>query len=439
MSAAAIIAIAIAAVVILAALAFVTLARRSDVRGAGALSAETRRRDAVARETRPVDEVVDHAPTRQEAERAGELARYGTARRHRPRDRDRPVVAARSRGHRRQPAAVLQPRHRHADGAGIGAFSAASHGRLPVADGHRRLRPARSTLGKLDDIKQGISDGQGFFYAPSARAWITAYPADALPKARAIYPAEHPVRHAAGRHRGPLPEVPAPRLPRAVSASPASGSSARATARSTTRSARRRPARRHVAWTASRSRSPATATCRSTPRIRHRAGPGDRHEHDRPGGRGPALHHRWRGALMGAMAAVIALATTSIAWIIFAIIARRLDRLLLPQQRLVAQGGRLGDRAGAQPQALLLRRGAGGEAPRARPAVRRAAAGRDRDRPAAVLGVRARSPGRRDGGHPEAPRRVGIATVRADRGRRLQLRRLPRRHEGRRRHRARTR
>ena len=42
MSAAAIIAIAVGVVVVLGAIAFVTLARRSDVRGAGALSSETR-------------------------------------------------------------------------------------------------------------------------------------------------------------------------------------------------------------------------------------------------------------------------------------------------------------------------------------------------------------------------------------------------------------
>src|SRR6476619_3218238 len=78
MSAPVIIAIAIVVVVVLAALAFITLARRSDVRGAGALSGETRRRDAAAREARPTDDVVEHAPTRQEAERAGTLARYGT-------------------------------------------------------------------------------------------------------------------------------------------------------------------------------------------------------------------------------------------------------------------------------------------------------------------------------------------------------------------------
>ena len=45
MSSAAIIAIAVGAVVLLAAVVLLTAARKSDVRGAGALSRETRRRD----------------------------------------------------------------------------------------------------------------------------------------------------------------------------------------------------------------------------------------------------------------------------------------------------------------------------------------------------------------------------------------------------------
>lgn len=45
MSSAAVIAIVIGAVVVLGAVAFLTVARRSDVRGAGALSRETKRRD----------------------------------------------------------------------------------------------------------------------------------------------------------------------------------------------------------------------------------------------------------------------------------------------------------------------------------------------------------------------------------------------------------
>ena len=65
MSAAAIIAIAVGIVVVLGALSFVTLARRSDVRGAGALSAETRERDREAREDQSQEAVVaaaDDAP-----------------------------------------------------------------------------------------------------------------------------------------------------------------------------------------------------------------------------------------------------------------------------------------------------------------------------------------------------------------------------------------
>ncbi len=45
MSSAAIITIAVVAIVVLAAIVLVTAARRADVRGAGALSRETRRRD----------------------------------------------------------------------------------------------------------------------------------------------------------------------------------------------------------------------------------------------------------------------------------------------------------------------------------------------------------------------------------------------------------
>jgi cytochrome b6-f complex iron-sulfur subunit len=187
MSSAAIIAIAIVAVVILAALAFITLARRSDVRGAGALSAETRKRDAAGRELRPADEVVDHAPTRQEAERAGELARYGTS-------VDTIQETAVAPWTPPDPEAIGVSRRQFFNratvvlmSAGIGSFAAAGFVAFlwPTAKGGFG-QPV--SVGKLDDVKQGIRDGQGFFYAPAARTWITEYPADALPKARAVYP-----------------------------------------------------------------------------------------------------------------------------------------------------------------------------------------------------------------------------------------------------------
>jgi cytochrome b6-f complex iron-sulfur subunit len=167
----------------------VTLARRSDVRGAGALSAETRRRDAAAREARPTEEVVPHGQTRAEAERAGELARYGsgTAVATAPETAVAPwsppdpeaIGVSRRQFFNRATVTLMS--------AGIGSFAAASIVAFlwPTAKGGFG-QPVN--IGKLDDIKQGIVDGQGFFYAPAARTWVTAYPADALAKARAVYP-----------------------------------------------------------------------------------------------------------------------------------------------------------------------------------------------------------------------------------------------------------
>ena len=187
MSAAVIIAIAIAVVVILAALAFVTLARRSDVRGAGALSGETLRRDAAAREARPAEDVVERAPTRQEAESAGTLARYGTALAPPPETALAPwsppdpeaLGVSRRQFFNRASVTLMS--------AGIGAFTAAGFVAFlwPTASGGFG-QPV--TIGKLDDILESIRTGDGFFYAPGARTWVTEYPADALPKARTIYP-----------------------------------------------------------------------------------------------------------------------------------------------------------------------------------------------------------------------------------------------------------
>ncbi|MBK9179685.1 MAG: Rieske 2Fe-2S domain-containing protein [Acidimicrobiales bacterium] len=43
-------------------------------------------------------------------------------------------------------------------------------------------------VGKLEDVQQAIEAGGGFYYVPEGRAWLTAYPAEALPKAEAVYP-----------------------------------------------------------------------------------------------------------------------------------------------------------------------------------------------------------------------------------------------------------
>jgi len=186
MSAAAIITIAIVAVVVLAAVSFVTLARRTDVRGAGALSGETRRRDEAARERRDVAAIVEDAPTARQVEAAGVLARRGTDVEPAPERAPMPWVPP-------DPEALGVSRRMFFNrasvslmSAGLGAFAAASFvGFLwPTAKGGFG-QPV--VVGKLSDILDTIRTGNGFFYASSARTWITEYPADALPKARAVY------------------------------------------------------------------------------------------------------------------------------------------------------------------------------------------------------------------------------------------------------------
>ena len=258
-------------------------------------------------------------------------------------------------------------------------------GRLPVADRHRRFRrqggarQARRHQGgdrhrrrvrllprgpHLGHRLPGRGPGEGRGGLRRAAADRHARTASS-PSTRSAHTS------AAACHRAP----------------PANGSSAAATARSTTRSARRRAARHLAGWTGSSSRSRPAVTSLSTPAIRcsgrrsaptpparrpkvRTASPAQEgidgrtgHDVDRLD---PGHHSR-----------------------------RRLAGLPLPQHALVAPGGGLGDRAGPQPQALLRRRDARRTAPRNGAAARRAAARRDRHRPASLLGARAEPSGRR--------------------------------------------
>ncbi|MFV0308814.1 MAG: ubiquinol-cytochrome c reductase iron-sulfur subunit [Desertimonas sp.] len=190
MSAAAIIAIAIIAVVVLGGLAFITLARRTDVRGAGALSGVTRQRAEAARQRREVDAPVEAtvgAPrTAAEVEQAGVVARYGTDVESAADRTPAPWVPP-------DPEALGVSRRMFLNrasislmSAGLGAFAAAGFVAFlwPTASGGFG-QPV--VIGKLGDILESIRTGNGFFYASSARTWVTEYPADALPKARTVY------------------------------------------------------------------------------------------------------------------------------------------------------------------------------------------------------------------------------------------------------------
>ncbi len=181
MSTAAIIIIAIVVVVVLGAIAFATAARRSDVRGAGALSRETRKRDKDAEIDLPA------APTSTDVELAGEQARAGTTTtlvkveptvpvEFVPPD---PEVIGVNRRHFLNVSMITLM------SAGLGTFAAAGFVAFlwPTASGGFG---GKINIGKMDDVLTGIENGSGFFYNATAKSWVTPYPSEALPKAKAV-------------------------------------------------------------------------------------------------------------------------------------------------------------------------------------------------------------------------------------------------------------
>lgn len=185
MSTAAIIAIAIGVVVVLGAISFFTLARRSDVRGAGALSGETVQRDKSARTTA---EPVSTQTTAADVEAAGRASRKPTA-----------EVAVRSEAEvvtwtPPDPDVIGVTRRQFFNRATVSLMSVSLAG-FAAAAFVAFLWPSGTggfggaiTVGKLGNIKDGIKSGGGFFYAAEARSWITDYPAEALPLAETVYP-----------------------------------------------------------------------------------------------------------------------------------------------------------------------------------------------------------------------------------------------------------
>lgn len=180
MSATAIILIAVVSVVILGSVALLTFARKSDVRGAGALSAETVQRDKASRSTGQKSSAAS------EAEAAGVAARNSTSITTviekapvpwSPPDADAIGVSRRQFLNRATIGLMT---------IGLGTFAAASFLAFlwPSATGGFG---GRVPVGRLDEILREVRSGSGFFYASEARTWITAYPAEAIPKAEAAY------------------------------------------------------------------------------------------------------------------------------------------------------------------------------------------------------------------------------------------------------------
>ena len=184
MSASAIIAIAIIVVVLLAAVLFVTNVRRRDTRRAeGVLSRETRAADrsgTAAGPSRP-----DRPRLRAGRHRAGRAV-------HRARARSA-HAAARCRTCRPTPSSSASPAASSSTAARSRSWASASpasappaspsSGRSSAAGSARRSRSARSTTSSAE-----IRANDNFFYLAEGRTWLTEYPAEALPKAEKVYP-----------------------------------------------------------------------------------------------------------------------------------------------------------------------------------------------------------------------------------------------------------
>ena len=177
MSSAVTIAIAVGAVTVLAAIVMLTAARRSDVRGAGALSRETVRRDKDADIDLPV------APTGRAVERAAVEARHSAlvATTGGP-----PVIWTRPDA---EQIGVNRRQFLNRASVTLMSTSLATFGLACIAFLWPFATPAfggKVNLGKLDDILSSIRSNSGFFYASNARSYVTVYPSEALPKARGV-------------------------------------------------------------------------------------------------------------------------------------------------------------------------------------------------------------------------------------------------------------
>ena len=246
----AVIIIAIGVVVVLGAMAFFTLARRSDVRGAGALSARPCSATSAAEARRTPSPT---PTTAAEVEAAGSRSRRDGRRLASPRPGSSPWTPP-------DPEAIGVTRRQFFNratislmAAGLGAFAAASFVAFlwPTRTGGFG---GRSPSASSTTSRTASSTGDGFFYAAEARSWITEYPAEALPLAEDRVPR---LRAVTGSSRASSSSVRSARTSAAAcrSARRASGSNVSATARSTTASVRRRAARHRAAWITSRRRS----------------------------------------------------------------------------------------------------------------------------------------------------------------------------------------
>jgi len=184
MSPAAIITITVLVIAVLMGIVLMTAARRADVRGAGALSRETRRRDKDAEVDLPAGERGRDIERAVAEARGAELvpAAQSTPAVWVPPDEDALGVNRRQFLNRATVALT---------GASLTTFAAAGFVAFlwPTTTGGFG---GKINVGKIDDVVSSIRSSGGFFYNATARSWVTQFPIDAVPKAKAV-PAYSPV------------------------------------------------------------------------------------------------------------------------------------------------------------------------------------------------------------------------------------------------------
>ena len=176
MSTTSIITIAVA-VLILAGLGVVlTSARRSEVRGAGSLSRETRKKDRGKVDPSRISgseveaEVAAARSTALVAAPKAEVAPWSPP--------DPEAIGVSRRQFFNRASITLMSASLGAFGAAVVAF---------LWKGSSGGFGSKITIGKVDEIIDQIRANKGFYYVPQARTWVTEYPKEALAKARAAY------------------------------------------------------------------------------------------------------------------------------------------------------------------------------------------------------------------------------------------------------------
>ncbi len=174
--------IPILVLIALAGLLVVSTLRRREASSAGVLSRETRQRDRKG--DKPA--LLEEGSSGRDVEKAAQLARRGGD--LVPVTEPAPPVAYTAPDADELGVYRRQFLNRSIVGGfllGLSGFGAALLAYLwPTSRGGFG---SKISVGKLADINNAITAGNGFAYYPEGRMWITAYPANAIEKAKKVY------------------------------------------------------------------------------------------------------------------------------------------------------------------------------------------------------------------------------------------------------------